>query len=177
MTLGNNAKSWHVMTGACLLVAAVFAVGDLVVPKPNANAGRAKLVSELEALTLKNREDRAKLDSGDPNGALVWRGGAEDVTPALMKSVSGLASKRRLKLKAFRPQKPEKGDAIDRLGYVVMVEGPFAQVTGFVRELEGDQTKAGVNLVQIAAQSGSSDMVSATIGLVAYTVPRDKEKA
>ncbi len=100
--------------------------------------------------------------------AMSWSGGADNVGPAALETVTGAARARQLKLVSFRPQRTTQGGALTQLGYLVTVEGGYEAVVGFLRDLESPRSRMAVNMVQVATSNAKNDSVTATIGLVAY---------
>ena len=175
LTLGNNIKTWNAVIALTLVAFVALVVVDRVVPLPRAVDMHKKQTAELRKLQIQVSDAQTELDAGDPSGRLVWSVPMESVTPALLSKVNSVAGGHKVKVKAFRPQKSETKEDIVRLPYLVIAEGSFTQVASFVRSLESGSLKAGVSQVQISAQGGDSDMVNATVGLVAYTKLKGKK--
>jgi Pilus assembly protein, PilO len=102
----------------------------------------------------------------------TWAESEELVGTESLKQITTLATKRKLKVAAFRPQRTLPLDALEAVPFTVTVEGPFTDVLGFERDVENSQTKLTVNLVQLSSSDPNSDRVTANVGVLAYLRPK-----
>jgi hypothetical protein len=162
-------------TGAsiAIIVAIIVLMGTAVVmifiPPPSTAgivAGKARSEKEIveRIRQLKSDEIAAKTVVA----AQTWTDSAEEIGPKALAFITSFAQKNRLKLIAFRPQKAVEVNSMDQLPFLISVEGPFPGVMGILQDLEDPALKLGTSLVQISSSDPSSDLVSATIGIVAY---------
>jgi len=163
-----------------ILAALVILVGTgvymLAVPKPTTNGkatGRErtmrKVQDDLESVHKNLEETKATVD------AKVWSVPVAQIGPKALESITGIAQKAKLKLVAFRPQKPVSVNGLTQLPFIVSVEGSYVGVMSLVRQIEADDSKIAPNLVQFTSTDGNSDVVSATIGIVAYAQENQKK--
>ncbi|MBS1718351.1 MAG: type 4a pilus biogenesis protein PilO [Armatimonadetes bacterium] len=106
----------------------------------------------------------------------IWKSGEERVGPELLRSLNDLASHHKVKLSAFRPQRPFYVENMTQLIYQVTVDGTYLEVLGFANDIEKSAKKYALTQFNLASTDASSDKVSATLGLVAYSIPAEKNK-
>jgi len=131
----------------------------------SANAQRTKIFSQKKDAQKKLSESQITIDAD------AWFGDPEYVITDSMKEVSAAAQSHKIKLVAFRPQNAAVADDLNTIPYLVTVEGPFAAVLDFERELDTLKSKLGVSLIQVNSADPNTDRVTANIGLVAYLKP------
>lgn len=160
-------------TSVAILAALTILVGTgifmIFVPKPTTAglaAGKSRSEKELIARLNKIEADKKLLVTQVTNH--TWPLKTEEVGPKALESITAFAQKHRLKLMAFRPQKPAEVNNLTQLPFVISIEGPYPAIMRFTKELESPALKLGTNLVQISGTDPNSDLVSATIGVVAY---------
>lgn len=173
MTLGNNIPTWN----AALILMAGLVVGtfvwDQVTPRPTqqnrsaivrdrnlANQALAKAETELKAVRT-NRE------------ALAWAGKSDSVAPLVVQRVMNLAREQKVEVQSVRPQKVASEEDLTRLTFVVAFRAPASRALQFARSLESPRTRLGVYMMQMANADGRSELVNASLGVVAYA--RDPE--
>jgi len=98
----------------------------------------------------------------------VWTESPDIVGALALDRATNLAKASALNLSAFRPQKPTEEGELVRLPFVMTLEGSFAGVEKFVKNLETDANRLSVTLVQVASADGASDLVNATVGISAF---------
>jgi Tfp pilus assembly protein PilO len=99
---------------------------------------------------------------------LLWTRPADEVTAALLNSVTREANRRNLKLTAFRPQKPQEFAGVTELPFVLSISGPYSVVAGMIRLLDDPSERMAMRSVQIAASESDSSVVTATLAISAY---------
>lgn len=172
------------MSSIAILIALVVLVGTgfvlAFVPKPSTDGtatgkirSQRELDERLDALTKNRTASRAAI------AKLVWQLPTEQIGPKALASITAFAQRNRLKLVAFRPQKAVEVNELQQLPFVISIEGPYPSLMRFVKDLESPELKLGTSLVQISTSDPNSDIVSATIGVVAYrpvSAPKTSEK-
>jgi Tfp pilus assembly protein PilO len=132
---------------------------------------RDKLEKDIADLEKTIRDQKAKV------GAKVWTLSLQEIGPKALQTVTGFAKEQRLKLTAFRPQKPNDVNGMTQLPFLISIEGSYPSILNFIRQIETSNSKLAPNLVQLSSTDGSSDLVTATIGVMAYTLPAPPEKS
>lgn len=162
-------------TGAS--VAILVAIGVLVVtalymvfvPEPTVAgivAGKARSQTELDDRLEKLKKD--KVQTTAKIASQVWAQPIEEIGPTALQSITAFAQTQRLKLLGFRPQKTVDVNGLTQLPFLISVEGAYPNIIKFVRQLEASDLKMGTSLVQVSATDPNSDLVNATVGVVAY---------
>jgi Tfp pilus assembly protein PilO len=166
-TKSDTATSVAILVSLAILV--VTGLVMLFVPKPTTDGlarGKVRSERELEDRLKKLKADKVKLATQIVTH--TWPLKMEEIGPKGLESINAFAGKHRLKLMAFRPQKPLEVNNLTQLPFLISIEGPYPAIMRFVKELENPSLKLGTNLVQISGSDPNSDLVSATIGVVAY---------
>lgn len=162
-------KAWN-----GLLIAAMFAlVGVLAfdqfvpMPKPSKRTlSQIRTENQTRTEMDKLRED---LKTGQAViAARIWTESPDIVGALALDRATNLAKASGLNLSAFRPQKPIEEGELVRLPFVMTLEGSFAGLEKFVKNLETDANRLSVTLVQAASADGASDLVNATVGISAF---------
>jgi Tfp pilus assembly protein PilO len=104
----------------------------------------------------------------------VWKEPIADIGPKALASVTNYSQRNRLKLIAFRPQKTVEINELTQVPFVISIEGAYPNILRFVKELETPSLKLGTGMVQVSTSDSNSDLVSATISVVAYRKPEAK---
>jgi hypothetical protein len=112
---------------------------------------------------------------GKQNASFVWNMAGDQVGPKALERVSKSCALRQIKLSSFRPQRSFSENGLEGLGFIATIEGTYPAVTAFINDMESSDVKLAVNLVQLASADGSTDTVTANIGLVAYADAKKKE--
>jgi len=177
MNLTNRLAPWNALLFGSMLIMLGAFVYDKVVPMPKIEvkgSGIAeqekRLRQQANALYLETKESEQLLNSR------LWIGDSKLIGPRAMATATQIASKRQLKLAAFRPQKSVQEGTLVRFPFVVSLEGTYPQIIGFVRDLENPSNKLVVNIVQIASTDGSSSAVNAVINLWAFQAATESDK-
>ena len=129
--------------------------------------GKTRTKQTIEQQTNAAKQENAALfQQVDP---LLWTGSTEDIGPKALASVTTLALNRHLKVSAFRPQKTVDMNGLLQVPFTASISGTFADAALFVRDLQNTKYKLAVSLVQLTAADGTSDAVTGTVNVVAYT--------
>jgi len=143
----------------------------LLMPKPTAKDALVKQREQernIQANAARTEKDfevaKAKVASE------TWSGGTQGVGPGALAAINKLATKYRVQLSGFRPERPSQASGLDLLPYSVTATGAFLDVLNFVKAIENPDNKLAVDSLQIASSEANSDQVIATIGLNAYLV-------
>ncbi len=129
-------------------------------------AGKTRSRNDLEKQVDRLESDKKKLNT--QISGQVWTEPLEEIGPTALKSITTFAQSQSLKLMGFRPQKTVEVNGLTQVPFIISVEGTYPNVVKFTRQLEASSLKMGTNLVQVSATDPNSDLVSATIGVVAY---------
>jgi hypothetical protein len=154
------------------IVAIIILAASLVwmltpVPSRNdVNSGRLGQVRRYQAETAglikQAAEAQAKIDP------LLWSGTSEEIGPKALASVTKLAKARKIRILAFRPQKPIDMGGLTQIPFSLSIDGTYPNTMQLVKDLETTDAKLAVSLVQVAASDGATDQVTASINVVAY---------
>lgn len=171
-------KTWNVV-GACALVAlAALAFVDYAVPKPRITTSVATRNRDIAALsTTVDNEQRDLKTTQASTQKFLWAQSEDEIQSQSLAMATDLAKRNSLTLLGFRSQRATVQGNVEQLPYMILVEGPYPGVVAFLSQLEGIQNKLAVTMVQVASSDESSDQVNATIGVNAYTTPKQKEEA
>ncbi|MBS1711770.1 MAG: hypothetical protein JSS71_08605 [Armatimonadetes bacterium] len=164
----NNLRTWNLACYALATVVAAIAIAHAVLPMPNPEAAKKDGKGRLELAKSERDIAQKELDDRKAGSAAIWEGQAETVTPQVLQSVTMIAKTQGVNLKSFRPQNPVADGNLARVSYSVMVDGPFPKVVAFIRALDSESSRLGVNLVQMASVDQESDNIGATIGVIAF---------
>ncbi len=152
-----------------LLVLVITGLVMLFVPPPTTegtSAGKIRSQKELTERLDKLKSDGAALKT--KVDSLVWNEPIEEVGPKALETITKSAQSQRLKLLAFRPQKVQEVNNLTQLPFTISIEGPYPGVMSFIREMAKPEHKLGTSMVQLSGNDPNSDLISATIGVVAY---------
>lgn len=163
--------------GAMLALTGV-ALYMVLVPTPSTLDANRKFKHDrqkllMDALIARKDVERNKADSG----ARLWTIPVTEVGPTALGNVTALAKADGIQLLAFRPQKQIESRGLTILPFVISLQGNFAQVAKFERDLETAGRKLAVHLLQISSTDASSDEVSGTIGVTAFCQPPPPPKS
>jgi Tfp pilus assembly protein PilO len=169
--LGNNVRTYTALCAALILAIIGVACYHFLAPYPSPKAAERRTdrqIERAESDLKRKQETLANLKSGEK---AVWQGAAQTVLPQVLQSVSILAKAQDIKLKTFRPQAPITDGEVTRATYLTMVEGPFPQVAAFIRSIDRPDSQLATSTIQISALDQESDLVTATVGILAYITP------
>ncbi|MBS1714242.1 MAG: type 4a pilus biogenesis protein PilO [Armatimonadetes bacterium] len=159
---------WQTAGIAAMVLTVGLLAFHLLAPMPSAaqttKRHRAEEIkTEAETKSLREEVARIKTEIA-PN---LWDVPVDELGAAVMGVVDKAVAGKALKIQGFRPQKPITVSGVTRFPYLVVLQGPFQQVVGFVRDIETTGTKLAVSGVQMSGADGATDTVTATIGIVA----------
>lgn len=100
-----------------------------------------------------------------------WKEKPDLITGQVLSIVRAATSKASVKMISFRPQRTVETTDLLQLPYVLAVDGSFPNVVKFVQSIEESDAKLAVSSFQLASAEGTSDFVTASVGLVAYRDP------
>ncbi len=142
-----------------------------LVPKPNTALIYAKQKAQEQKILVQGVKTQKEYDDLHATVAKqTWNGGAQDVGPGALQSMNALATKYRVKLSGFRPERTTQASSLNLLPYSVTATGGYTDVLGFVKAIENPDNKLAVDSIQIASSEANTDQVIATIGITAYQV-------
>ena len=177
LEFGNNKQTWNIVIGACLVTMLGIAIGDMLIPKPNAARERKRFTQETQKIKAEINEGEQRLATETVTvQRYTYKGDPETVTPKILDHVNQLAKTNAIKVKSFRPQKAQEADGIVRIPYTVQVEGKYKDVVAFIKSVDEPSTLFSVNLLQLSAADGESDTVNATVGISAFSLLPEKVK-
>ena len=177
MITSTTEKTWNAVALIALVCLAALAVFDLVVPKPVAPSKHAQTVQkQLLMRTIEIHQQDANAARTEV-ARYIWQAKKTDEIGAKsLSAITALATKHKVSLLGFRPQKASVQDSLTQLPYLIILEGDFPGVTAFLNDLENIQTKLAINMVQVSSSEANSDRVNANIGVIAYTMPPENSK-
>lgn len=156
-----------------IIIALAVLIGTAVVmifvpPPGTAGIAGGKIRSQRDLTERLNKLEADRKSSRVYIANQVWAVPLAEVGPRALESVTSFAQKNRLKLVAFRPQKPVEVNELTQIPFVIAIEGSYPNVLRFVKDLETPALKLGTSMIQISTSDPNSDLVSASIGVVAY---------
>ncbi|MBS1702457.1 MAG: type 4a pilus biogenesis protein PilO [Armatimonadetes bacterium] len=167
-------------TSALFVAGIVMIVGSVVAlfihKYPNIKDAGQKSKDELNKLNARSTEAKKnKADYKTMIDKFRWNDKEDVVSPTALTLVSQGAEANHLKLVSFRPQKSIESDALVQLPVQFTVDGSFANVAQMLSTFQNSKAKLAVQQVQMAAQEGESDLVTATVSLYAFMDKPKKE--
>jgi hypothetical protein len=177
--------NFRTKTDALASSIAIFAILLLVataawlyMPLPSQVAvveSRARQLKSLDNKVSFARKDNAKIDAAI--APFVWVGKPDQVGPEALDTVTKLVKSAKVRLLAFRPQKPDEEPGVTLYSYGITIDGPYTNAMQLVKQLEDPKNKLAVSLVQINSADTASDRVTGTINVVAYVRPDEPLEA
>ena len=170
-----NLKLGNLNWGAVSAVIALLGVitFDIVAPEPVSAHPKSKksideYKKEVDATSKELEAEEAALQS------LLWQSSRDEIGPVAMAWVSEQARAKFVDVRSFRPQKTVREGDVEQLNYLVTAEGTYPSVLEFLKVFESEESLLAVKLIQISSIDGSSDLVRASISIVAYLeVPKN----
>jgi Tfp pilus assembly protein PilO len=141
----------------------------IFVPIPTAKgvaSAKIKARNEIEDQIKDLKSKRAVLATSI--SARLWTLPPDQIGPKALESITEFARREKLTLKAFRPQKANEVNGLMQLPYLIAIEGSYPGLMRFLNDLQTAELKVATSVVQLANTDPNSDLVSATIGVVAY---------
>jgi len=171
--MGVRIATWLGIIGMLAGIALILAFPKPSIASVNAyqRSQQTKINIGVEQANKDLATAKAKVD------AHAWSGGAEGVGPGALQAMNSLATKYKVKLSGFRPERPTKASGLDMLPYSVTATGAYLDVLNFAKAIENPDTKLAVDSLQVASSQANSDQVIATIGITAYRVSEETNHA
>jgi Tfp pilus assembly protein PilO len=161
-----------VMSSLAAVIVASALVYMIFVPKPSTVNLERKTQNQLYAVKKEEKANRLTIAEGKARvDKLTWAGGAQQVAAGALSKVTEVAKNHKLKLVAFRPQRDQDANGLGQLPILISLDGAYPDVVAFTRDLETEESKLAINLVQVAAADAATDRVTASVGIVAYLNP------
>jgi Tfp pilus assembly protein PilO len=150
----------------------------LLFPKPSQASVRATQRSQETKIKIGAEQANKDLATAKTQvDAHIWSGGAEAVGPGTLQVMNSLATKYKVKLSGFRPERTTNASGLDMLPYSVTATGAYLDVLNFAKAIENPDNKLAVDSLQVASSEANSDQVIATIGITAYRVREETKHA
>lgn len=165
MTFRFSNLNWGVLSAVFALIG--LGLFHFLAPQPTSDLTtqkktKAEYIAEVD-------EKKAQLSvANEEFQELVWQMSRDQIGPSAMSWVSELARKHIIEVRSFRPQRTVRDNGVDQLSYLVTAEGSYPSIMEFLKEFESEDSLLAVKLIQISSIDGASDLVRASIGLVAY---------
>lgn len=164
--MGVKIATWLGVLGIIAGIALLF-----LLPKPNAHEAFVRQKEQERNIQASADKSQKEFEAAKVTVvAQTWNGGAETVGPGALAVMNTLATKNRVQLSGFRPERTSQASGLDLLPYSVTATGAYLDVLNFVKAIENPQNKLAVDSLQIASSEANSDQVIATVGLTAYRV-------
>lgn len=162
--------NWGVVSAILAMIG--VALFEYVTPQP------------VSSLTTQKKTDKAYEQEVDAKSEelvvaeaefqkVLWQKSRDEIGPAAMAWVSQAARSKLIDVRSWRPQRMVREDGVDQLNYLVTAEGSYPAVMAFLKEFESEESLLAVKLVQLGSIDGATDLVRASIGLVAYLEVED----
>ena len=172
-SLLNFKNSQEAGPSAVILAALVILAGSLlymlIVPKPTTDGiargkerSRKQLLDQIESAQNSGQQARAQATSK------LWQGDPDTITASVLAQLTKEATRRKLKLSAFRPQRFQNLPELTELPFSVQVSGTYPAVHAFAATLDAASSKLALRSLQLASSDAGSDAVTATLGLSAF---------
>ena len=149
-----------------MLATAAFMI---FVPIPTAKgvaSAKIKARNEIEGQIKDLKTKQALLATNI--ASRLWTLPPDQIGPKALESITAFARREKLTLKAFRPQKSNEVNGLMQLPYLIAIEGSYPGLMRFLSDLQTAELKVATSVVQLANTDPNSDLVSATVGVVAY---------
>lgn len=153
-----------------LLILAGSLLFACLVPAPSAHV--AARAGAKDRASLQTKISDSRLQAKRVTAAIqprIWPGRAEAVSSAVLQLLTTEASRRNVKLAAFRPRDVQQIEGVTELRFNVHLMGAYPAVRATVATLDAPDSKLALESVQVAAGDGSSDSVTASLAISAYT--------
>ena len=158
--------NWGVVSALLAMIG--IALFDYLAHQPTSSLGNSPKKSD-EEFRLEVDAKTDELTAAETEfQKVLWQKSRDEIGPAAMEWVSDTARKRLIEVRSFRPQRTVRENGLDQLNYLVTTEGSYLAVMAFLKEFESEDSLLAVKLVQVGSIDGATDMVRASIGLVAY---------
>jgi hypothetical protein len=169
-----NERAFNILSLAGVFAMLVIVIADYFVPKPHVTMDRHAQEVSLHGLRNTAAVYDAQLKTSQTAiGKFVWTKSQDEISSQSLKNVTAIAAKHKVQLLGFRPQKPTDDGGFTHLPYLVLLSGKFPNVASTLEEIEAPVNRLAVSLVQFASSDANSDGVNATIGVIAYSLPKE----
>jgi len=169
-------KTWNMLGLLALVCLGSIAAADLIIPKPRNPLSSHQKNQDVKDLNraAKVLENQVKTSKSEV-ARYVWSENMDRITSKSLDTVTALTQANKVQLLGFRPpQKTTIEDGLVHIPYLILLSGSFLSVENFVESLEAPKNKLAVEMVQFSSADSSSDQVSATVGVIAYTLPNQE---
>ncbi len=170
-----NFKDSKDQTPSALAVIGMLLIAGAVVVSLFFNGGmdarQYAVKARKDAEDLRQRSLVAKSDNflyKETIDRYQWKEPEDVVTPSALTIVSKRAEENKLNLVNFRPLKSVENSSMIQLPLQFTVDGSFASVAAMLESLEKSDSKLTIQQVQFASQEGETDLVTASVSLLAY---------
>lgn len=173
ITLSRAFDKEHRFTNGLMIVAVILLVlslaGKLLIAPPTVSSTaftKAKFKDEEET---KNYLAQAKVQRHE-NDTVTWAGNGTTVGPSALAFVTKVAAKHNVKLVGFRPQHANDAGQVTQLPFLINLEGAYRDVMAAESDIESPTSKLAVENFQIGSAEESTDAVTGSIAVEAYTI-------
>ena len=135
---------------------------------------KTKLIRQRnsQTFTLTKRYNEAKDDLESSRTRVAnnfWKEIPEKITPIALARLTAMMSNQKVNMVGFRPQKPIETTSLVQVPFNLSVDGRFSDVVALVDKIEKSDSKLAISQFTMASSEGETDLVTASIGLVAFT--------
>lgn len=161
-----------IVPSALILLSILIMAGTLMymvfVPAPTVNGLARGRTAKLQEMT--NEINSAKLRTAQAQQQirpLVWTGGPDTISGAVLEQLTSQARQHSLSISAFRPQRIQDVGGVTELPYTVQLSGAYDGIRAVMASLDAPSSKVVLRSAQIGSAATGSG-VTATLGLTAY---------
>jgi hypothetical protein len=171
MNLQITERFWNVVTIIAVILFAGVALFDTFAPKPVVTKTKRQFGQDRAVALKQAEEEKEKLQVAQNDvSKYVWSANS-NVQSQSLSTVTALATKYKVQLQSFRPERSTEEDGLVHMPYLILVQGDYLSVTKMLKDVENPRNKLAVNMVQYSSADTSTDRVNATIGVIAYALP------
>ncbi len=158
---------------AAVICLIVITLCDFIIPKPSNPLTEHKKQQNLLDARRANEAVKGQLKTAQAAVArYIWTEGMDQISSKSLDAVTTLAQVNKVQLLGFRPpQKTTDQDGLTHIPYLILLSGPFRNIQNFLSALEDPKYKLAEEMVQLSSADASTDNVSASISVIAYTLP------
>jgi len=153
--------------GILLLLASLIA--SLVIKPPVVTQADFTKAKFKDLQQKKDYLTQQKLEQAK-NQKVTWPGDGSQIAPSALDFVTKVAAKHNVKLVGFRPQRAVDAGLVSQLPFLINMEGAFKDVMAAEADIESPASRMVVENYQIGSSQESTDQVTGTIGVEAYTI-------
>jgi Tfp pilus assembly protein PilO len=160
---------WNAVLAVSVSAAVLSFLAWVALPAPRPKLKTSARIARERQIRKETAAVEARLSEAKQTlDAVAWEGDADRVQSQSMAKASEIARQAKVTLNAFRPQKPSDQGGLERIPFVINLDGTYLGVLEFLRRLETPGNRLSVNLVQLTSAEGNSDEVTATIVVFAF---------